>query len=269
MRSAFKLMAAEEAAFRVAIPARYASTRLPGKPLRLIGGRAMIEHVYDRAVASGAQEVLIATDDLRIARAAEQFGATVCMTATEHLSGTDRLAEVAKMRGWRDQDIIVNVQGDEPMIPPAAIRQVVGGLHSHPAADIATLCTPIRDLAEVFDPNVVKVVMDSEGYAMYFSRAPIPYHRADFSAGKVEISRDADYYRHIGLYAYRADILRRYPTLPPCVLEKVESLEQLRALWNGIRIHVQDAVEVPSAGVDTEADLQRVDRYLAELAGSK
>mgnify|MGYP001194504373 CR=1 FL=1 len=250
-----------ELRFRVAIPARYASTRLPGKPLRLLVGRPLIEHVYRRARASGALEVVIATDDARIREAAEGFGATVCMTAPEHPSGTDRLAEAAAQLGWADDAIVVNVQGDEPGMPPALIRQVALGLATHPDAGIATACARIHDPTELFDPNAVKVVRDAQGYALYFSRAPIPWHREAFRGGgaaRSELPTDIAWFRHIGLYAYRVAALRRYPELTPAPAERAESLEQLRALWHGIRIHVAEAAEPPPPGVDTEADLARL-----------
>ena len=247
--------------FRVAIPARYASTRLPGKPLRRLAGRPLIEHVYRRALASGALEVVIATDDARIRAVAEGFGATVCMTAPEHPSGTDRLAEVAARLGWPDDAIVVNVQGDEPGLPPALVRQVAMSLATHPDAGIATACARIHVPAELFDPNAVKVVRDAQGYALYFSRAPIPWHREAFrtsGAGLTELPDDTAWLRHIGLYAYRVAVLRRYPELTPAPTEQAEALEQLRALWHGIRIHVAEAAETPPPGVDTEADLARV-----------
>jgi len=257
-----------EPRFRVAIPARYASTRLPGKPLRMLAGRTLLERVYRRAVASGALEVVIATDDARIRAAAEGFGATVCMTAPEHPSGTDRLAEVAARCGWPDQAIVVNVQGDEPQMPPALIRQVAAELDAHPSAGIATVCARIERSEELFDPNVVKVTRDREGIALYFSRAPIPWHREAFRDGGRELPElrgDAAWFRHIGLYAYRVAVLRDYPRLEPATIERVEALEQLRALWHGIRIRVAEAAEAPPPGVDTEADLARV---AAELAAS-
>ena len=247
--------------FRVAIPARYASTRLPGKPLRLIARRTLIEHVYRRALASGALEVVVATDDVHIQQTAEGFGATVCMTSPNHPSGTDRLAEVAARLNWPDDAIIVNVQGDEPQIPPALIQQVAAGLESHPDAGIATVCARIDDPAELFDPNVVKVVRDSQDYALYFSRAPIPWHREGFGVNQETLNRlpeNGVWSRHIGLYAYRVAVLTRYPRLSPAMAEQTESLEQLRALWHGIRIHVAEAVEIPPPGVDTEIDLARV-----------
>ncbi len=252
--------------FRVAIPARYASTRLPGKPLRMIAGYPMLEHVYRRAVASGAKEVIIATDDSRICAIAQGFGADVCMTAVEHSSGTDRLAEVATLRGWSDETIVVNLQGDEPLMPSSLLQQVAVGLDNHPMAGIATLFTRIYSTSELFNEHIVKVVRDAQGYALYFSRAPIPYHRDEF--GKARDSSparlpSADYFRHIGLYAYRAGELRRYAQLPACQLEQVEALEQLRALWYGMRIYVGEASEVPPAGVDTESDLARVEACLA------
>lgn len=252
-----------ELRFKAAIPARYASTRLPGKPLRLIAGRPMIEHVYRQAVASGAAEVVVATDDVRIQKVAEEFGARVCMTAADHPSGTDRLAEVANLLGWTDDDIVVNVQGDEPLVPPGLIGQVAAALEVHPDAGIATVCTRIHTAQEVFDPHIVKVVMDARGYALYFSRAPIPYHRKAFSKSHHQLPDGTDFFRHIGLYAYRAEVLRRYPRLSPALLERAESLEQLRALWHGIRIHVFEAAEAPPAGVDTEEDLARMDAWLS------
>ena len=261
-------MSGSELRFRVAIPARYASTRLPGKPLRMLAGRTLLERVYRRAVASGALEVVIATDDPRIRAVAEDFGAAVCMTAAEHPSGTDRLAEVAARHGWPDEAIVVNVQGDEPQVPPALIRQVAAELDAHPEAGIATACARIGRSEELFDPNVVKVTRDREGIALYFSRAPIPWHREAFRDGGRELPElrgDAAWFRHIGLYAYRVAVLRDYPRLEPATIERVEALEQLRALWHGIRIRVAEAAEAPPPGVDTEADLARV---VAELAAS-
>ena len=254
--------------FRVAIPARYASTRLPGKPLRLLAGRPLLEHVYRRALSSGALEVVVATDDQRIREVAEGFGATVCMTSPGHLSGTDRLAEVAVRRGWPDDAIVVNLQGDEPQMPPDLIRRVAVELAEHPTAGIATICARIHQPVEVFDPNVVKVVRDRAGFALYFSRAPIPWHREAFRAGGTGLTGlpvETAWFRHIGLYAYRVAVLRGYPHLTPAPGERAESLEQLRALWHGIRIQVTEATEAPPPGVDTEADLLRV---AAEFADS-
>ena len=258
-------MSEAEIRFRVAIPARYASTRLPGKPLRQLSGRTLLEHVYRRASASGASEVVIATDDPRIRDAAEGFGATVCMTSSDHLSGTDRLAEVAARYGWPDESIVVNVQGDEPQMPPSLIRQAAEALAAHPTAGIATACARIEQAAEAFDPNAVKVVRDREGFALYFSRAPAPWHREAFRGGAMPdaLPADAAWFRHIGLYAYRVAVLREFPRLEPAMVERAESLEQLRALWHGIRIYVTEAAQVPPPGVDTEADLARVAAALA------
>jgi len=244
--------------FRVVIPARYASTRLPGKPLRLIAGRPMIEHVHERARASGAAEVIVATDDERIVDACAAFGADVVLTDPGHASGTDRLAEVARLRRYAADDVVVNVQGDEPLLPPENVAEVAALLAATPAAAIATLATPIDDLAEYLDPNVVKVVRDAAGRALYFSRAPIPWQR-DAAAARVEdATRYALALRHVGLYAYRAGALARLAALPPSPLELAERLEQLRALENGLVIAVGIASARPGPGVDTEADLARV-----------
>lgn len=247
--------------FKVAIPARYASTRLPGKPLLPLAGRPMIEYVWRQACASGAEEVVIATDDARIAAAAEGFGARVCMTRDDHASGTDRLAEVADALGWADDAVVVNVQGDEPLLPPALISATAAALVEHPDAGIATLAAPLGN-HELFDPNAVKLVRDAAGYALYFSRATIPWHRDRFAAGAREVPPGLPYWRHIGLYAYRAAVLRRYPQLPVSPLEQAEALEQLRALWHGIRIFVLATDTAPPAGVDTAADLARAEAAL-------
>lgn len=249
--------------FHVAIPARYGSSRLPGKPLRLLAGRPMVQHVYERAMESGANQVVIATDDARIAEVSEGFGARVCMTAAEHKSGTDRLAEVAETLGWKDDDIVVNLQGDEPQMPATLVHQVAADMAGHEDAGIATLCAPIVQAHDLFDPHVVKLVMDNRGYALYFSRAPIPWHRDEFLGDSRRIPADTRFYRHLGLYAYRVSVLRRYPELPHCELEHAEALEQLRALAAGIRIHVSVATEMPPHGVDTEADLRRAEQALS------
>jgi 3-deoxy-manno-octulosonate cytidylyltransferase (CMP-KDO synthetase) len=248
--------------FKVVIPARYAATRLPGKPLRMLAGKPMIHHVFERAMESGADEVLIATDDERIHDAALQFGATVCMTSPQHRSGTERLSEVASRQDYAADSIVVNLQGDEPLLPPALIRQVADDLAAHPDASITTLCAPLTQAAHLFDPNVVKLVMDEAGYALYFSRAPIPWDRERFGPTPSQLGVRSDYFRHIGLYAYRCGFLREYVDRPPCRMEQLESLEQLRALWYGYRIHVAHAVVEPEAGVDTEEDLMRVEAVL-------
>lgn len=246
--------------FRVAIPARYAASRLPGKPLRLIGGQTLLEHVYRVAQASGALDVVIATDDERVYRVAEDFGAQVVMTATAHRSGSDRLAELATLMDWPDEAIVVNLQGDEPLLPPQLLALAAQTLSAHPAAGIATLAAPIEQVAELFDPNVVKLVCDAQAYALYFSRAPIPWHRDAFSGDRPQHlpTPSALWWRHIGVYAYRVRVLRTYPRLPPSPLEEIESLEQLRALHHGIRIQVATIAQAPQGGVDTEADLNRV-----------
>lgn len=247
----------DSARFKVVIPARYASTRLPGKPLLELAGRPMLQYVYERSLQSGASEIIIATDDQRIAEAAHNFDATVCMTSPGHTSGTERLAEVVAVRGWDDDDIIVNVQGDEPLIPAALIKQVAAGLASNTAAAVATLAYPIESAEEVADPNIVKVVLDKQGYALYFSRASIPCYR------DVPTVKDATHaLRHIGLYAYRAGFLKHYRQMEPSPLESIEKLEQLRVLWHGMRIHVGIATEMPGHGVDTREDLARVDALL-------
>ena len=253
--------------FSVIIPARYASTRLPGKPLRDIAGKPMIQHVYRSAVKSGASEVVIATDDERIRQVVNDFGAQVCMTAAHHPTGTDRLAEVARLRGYTSQHIVVNLQGDEPLMPPALIRQVAENLQSHPPASAATLCERITSVGELFDPHLVKVVMDKQGYALYFSRAAIPWDRDAFTqvTGTETIHalpERSEHYRHIGLYAYRAGFLQDYVQWPPCVIEQTESLEQLRIIWNGHKLHVAEALEKPGIGIDTAEDLARVQQLL-------
>jgi len=251
--------------FKIVIPARYASTRLPGKPLLDIAGKPMIQHVYERALESHASDVIIATDDQRIERIASQFGADVCMTNANHPSGTDRLAEVASVRGFANDDIIVNVQGDEPCLPASLINQVADDLQQHPDADMATLFSQIEQEKQVFDPNVVKVVMDKAGYALYFSRAPIPWMRDHFNKEST-LPPELPHYRHIGLYGYRAEFLKHYSELTPCILEQEESLEQLRAIYHGKKIHVTAATINSGHGVDTEDDLIAVRELLTNLS---
>lgn len=245
--------------FRIVIPARYASTRLPGKPLLPIAGRPMIEHVWRRALGTGATEVLIATDDARIEAAALCFGARVVMTSPEHPSGTDRLAEVAAREGWSVDSVIVNVQGDEPLLPAANVDQVAGLLAADPDAAMATLMTPLHEAHDFRDPNIVKVVSDRAGRALYFSRAPIPWPRD----GHADVAAPMGW-RHIGLYAYRVGALATLAALTPTPLEMTERLEQLRALENGLKIAIAAAVEVPGPGVDTPDDLARVARLLVD-----
>jgi 3-deoxy-manno-octulosonate cytidylyltransferase (CMP-KDO synthetase) len=223
-----------------------------------IGGKPMVQWVYERSLASGAGEVLIATDDLLIVSAGHSFDAEVIMTAPTHTSGTDRIAEVARERGWPKNDIVVNVQGDEPLIPPTVIKQVAALLASYAHADIATLATPIDSLEELLNPNVVKVVTDSQGRALYFSRAPIPWDRDGAPGGITSQRVFAGARRHIGIYAYRVGALLRMAALGPTALEKTERLEQLRALENGLEIRVADATERPGPDVNTPEDFERV-----------
>ena len=243
--------------FIVVIPARYGSSRLPGKPLEDLAGKPMVQRVWEQACQSAAGRVVIATDDARIATAARDFGAEVCMTAGHHASGTDRLQEVAQQLGLAPGAIVVNVQGDEPQIPPAVIDQVAANLAAHPEAGVATLCVPLLQLEELRNPNAVKVVMDDRGLALYFSRAPLPWPR-DAMAADAAALPPGHWWRHLGLYAYRCEFLHRFVHWPPAELEQLEQLEQLRALAQGERIHVAPACAPVPAGVDTAADLQRV-----------
>lgn len=245
-------------AFKVVIPARYASTRLPGKPLADIAGCPMVVRVAEAALRSGAAEVWVATDDARVQAAVEAHGHVVVMTRGDHLSGTDRIAEVAQQKGWAANDIVVNVQGDEPLIDPALVARVAQALEDDPAAAIATACHPIQEAAEFFSPNVVKVVLDGMGCAHYFSRAPIPYARDAFAQSRDSLPAGFVAQRHIGLYAYRVSFLENYGQLPPAPTEQWESLEQLRALWHGYPIRVVICEKAPPAGVDTPEDLARV-----------
>ncbi|EKO3368697.1 3-deoxy-manno-octulosonate cytidylyltransferase [Vibrio fluvialis] len=244
--------------FTVVIPARYQSTRLPGKPLADIAGKPMVQWVYEQAMQAGAERVIIATDDARVEQAVLAFGGTVCMTSPDHQSGTERLAEVVKLMGIEDDHIIVNVQGDEPLIPPSIIRQVADNLAAS-QAPMATLAVEISHEDEVFNPNAVKVVTDKDGYALYFSRATIPWDRDNFAKDKTVVQ---PLMRHIGIYAYRAGFINTYIEWPASQLEKIECLEQLRVLWYGEKIHVAVALEAPPAGVDTPEDLDAVRRIV-------
>jgi 3-deoxy-manno-octulosonate cytidylyltransferase (CMP-KDO synthetase) len=252
-------------AFDVVIPARYASTRLPGKPLRLIAGRPMLQHVVQRAAESGAVAVRVATDDDRIRRAAQDWGVSVCMTSPRHRSGTERVAEVVEQLGYPDDAIVVNLQGDEPLMPPELVHQVAAELSAHPGAALATLALPVEAAEELFDPNVVKVVTDARGFALYFSRAPIPWHRDAFAGDRQRLPHGVCWQRHLGLYAYRAGFLRAFAGWPVSPIEEVESLEQLRALWRGAAIRVAQAARSCPPGVDTEADLARAEACLGGL----
>ncbi len=249
--------------FTVVIPARYQSSRLPGKPLADIGGKPMIQWVYEQSLKSGAEQVIIATDDERVESIAREFGAQVCMTSPNHESGTERLAEVVDKMGINKHQIIVNVQGDEPLIPPSIIRQVADNLAKNSVAPMATLAVEIADEDEVFNSNAVKVVRDEKGFALYFSRASIPWDRDNFAKDPKAIKQSL--LRHIGIYAYRAGFIDTYINWQPSVLEKIESLEQLRVLWYGEKIHVDVAIESPPAGVDTPEDLQKVRDIVAKM----
>lgn len=245
--------------FKVVIPARYASTRLPGKPLADIGGKPMVVRVAERAQHSGAAEVWVATDHEGVARAVRAHGFNACLTSPDHASGTDRIAEVARQRGWGTEEVVVNVQGDEPLIAPELIGAVARHLHEHPLAAISTACHSLREYAEMFNPNVVKVVLDHAGYALYFSRAPIPYARDAWANAAPPLLPDGfPAFRHIGIYAYRVGFLEVYGGLSSAAIEQHEALEQLRALWHGYRISVAQTDTAPAAGVDTPADLERV-----------
>ena len=261
--------------FHVVIPARHASTRLHGKPLLHIGGKPMVIRVAEQAAKSGAQSIWIATDHHAIANVVHEHGYKACLTRDTHLSGTDRIAEVVEQRGWPDDTIVVNVQGDEPLIPPELIHAVAEHLHDHPECAIATACHAIHDVTSMRNPNIVKTVLDKQGNALYFSRAPIPYPRDAFSLSASSEGRDDSppllqkggvgggvlptglpVYRHIGIYAYRAGFLRAYGQLESTAIEQFEALEQLRALYHGYKIGVYIAATPPPAGVDTEQDLQ-------------
>ena len=249
--------------FRVVVPARFASTRLPGKPLADIGGKPMVVRVLERANASGASEVWVATDHEGVRDAVLAAAGKVVMTRPDHPSGTDRLAEVAGTLGWDDHDIVVNVQGDEPLIDPALIAAVAEALAADPDAAIATAAHPIHDVAEVFNPNVVKVVCDARERAMYFSRAPIPWARDAWAETRNVLPPALPLLRHVGLYAYRVGFLKQYASLAPAPVEHWEALEQLRALWHGFPIRVLRLDTAPAAGVDTPEDLERVRKVFA------
>lgn len=249
-----------ESAFFVVIPARYASTRFPGKALAMLAGKPMIQHVYERARSSRARSVIIATDDERIADAARHFGAPIQMTRDDHVSGSDRVAEVARELGWSSDSVVVNVQGDVPLIPSSSINQVARLLIDNPTAGIATLCTQISETSDYLDNNVVKVVFDASGRALYFSRAAIPSAAAARVSEGQELPVKA--WRHIGIYAYRAKTLQEITSTAPCALETFERLEQLRPLWHGMEIRVAAAKESHGPDVDTPEDLRAAEEYL-------
>ncbi|MDM3872128.1 3-deoxy-manno-octulosonate cytidylyltransferase [Porticoccus sp. W117] len=247
--------------FLVVIPARYSSTRLPGKPLRDIAGHTMIERVYRQAQASDAERVIVATDDQRIADVVTGFGGEVCMTSADHPSGTDRLQEVAGKLQLAPEQIVVNVQGDEPLIPPSVINQVAANLAGNSEAGVSTLCEPIETTADFANPNIVKVVGNHTGMALYFSRAPIPWprdHAIEQGGLRDALPEQLKPMRHIGIYGYRVEQLNRFVTWPAAPLETIECLEQLRFMWQGVGIHVAEACAAVPGGVDTPEDLQRV-----------
>ncbi|MDP1995900.1 MAG: 3-deoxy-manno-octulosonate cytidylyltransferase [Gallionella sp.] len=271
--------------FHVVIPARHASTRLHGKPLLPIAGKPMVVRVAEQAAKSGAQQIWIATDHHAIANVAHEHGFKACLTRGSHASGTDRIAEVVEQHGWPDDTIVVNVQGDEPLMPPELIRAVAEHLHNHPECAIATACHALHDEASLRNPNIVKTVLDKNGNALYFSRAPIPWPRDAFrvlpssegrddcpssprgEVGRGELPADLPVLRHIGIYAYRAGFLRAYGQLTPTAIEHFEALEQLRALYYGYKIGVVIADRAPPAGVDTEQDLHVARALFAEREG--
>jgi 3-deoxy-manno-octulosonate cytidylyltransferase (CMP-KDO synthetase) len=247
-------------AFVAVVPARYASSRFPGKPLVDIAGKPMVVRVAERAALSGAQRVVVATDDARIAAACREHALECLMTRADHATGTDRIAEAAHALGLAEQTIVVNVQGDEPLVEPALVAAVAAALEAAPEASVATACHPITGSEELFNPNVVKVVLDARGHALYFSRAPIPWAREAWKDGPRDAPAGLPCYRHIGLYAYRAGFLARYAGLAPAPLEAFEALEQLRVLWHGERIAVAISETVAPPGVDTPEDLERLRR---------
>ncbi|MGR9086700.1 MAG: 3-deoxy-manno-octulosonate cytidylyltransferase [Gammaproteobacteria bacterium] len=249
--------------FKVVIPARYGSTRLTGKPLLAIAGKPMIAHVCQRAQEAGASDIIVATDDDRIYRTVVDLGMRAMMTRVDHNSGTERIAEVAQRCGWADNEIVVNLQGDEPLIDPSYIRETASVLAGQTRAGIATLAARIGEQEEIFNPNAVKVVLNRQGYALYFSRAPIPWDRDRFTPAGGKPAGKMPYYRHIGMYAYTVGFLNRYCRWQTSLLEQTECLEQLRILWNGESIAVKVVSAVPPAGVDTMDDLRRVERLLS------
>lgn len=245
--------------FYVIIPARYASTRLPGKPLQLIADKPMIQHVYERAMLSAAKEVIVATDDARVEQAVKVFGGKVVMTRADHQSGTDRIQEVCQQQRWDEDIVVVNLQGDEPLVPPEIINQVAKNCIEHRDVSMATLCETINDMETFLNPNAVKVVMNAKGRALYFSRASIPWPRDSFINNDVSKRQIPSLcYRHIGIYAYRVSLLNEFVGWPVAPLEDIEKLEQLRVMWQGHHIHVEEACANVPGGVDTPEDLRRV-----------
>ena len=250
--------------YHIIIPARYASARLPGKPLRVIAGQPMLAHVIESARHSAAARIIVATDDQRIADAAAALGVECCMTSVSHNSGTERIHEVIETCKLADDTVIVNMQGDEPLMPASCLDQLGLALAQDPHAEMATLSAPIENMQELFDPNVVKLVCDETGNALYFSRAPIPWERDAFMHTPPQLDSLAHFHRHIGLYAYRAGFVQQYIAWGSCELERIESLEQLRVLYHGRKIKVVAASEIPGPGVNTEEELQRAEQILLQ-----
>lgn len=248
--------------FKVVVPARFGSSRLPGKPLLLLAGKPMIVHVCERALATGAEQVIVAVDDQRIADAVADLPVAAVMTRPDHASGTERLVEVVQRLGWEDQVLVVNLQGDEPLMEPELVQRLVSAFGARPESRAATLAARIERAEELFDPNVVKVVLDQRSLALYFSRAPIPWARDHFKAGAQVLPANVAYWRHIGIYAYTAGFIRAYSKWPQSELEQVECLEQLRILWHGEGMLVLPVEQAPAAGVDTSDDVTRVERIL-------
>lgn len=248
--------------YKIVIPARYASSRLPGKPLIDLAGKPMIQHVYERALQAEADDVVIATDDERIASVARAFGADVVMTSPDHENGTERIAEVVAIKGWSDDTVVVNLQGDEPLIPRSLIELTAQGLLENDDAGMSSVCTPVTSAHDAFDPNVVKVVLNQRQFAMYFSRASIPWDRDLYRDGLKTVTQKMPVYRHIGMYGYRVSFLKAYEGMEACPLEGTESLEQLRALWYGVGIHMAIIDQAPGHGIDTPEDAERVSAIL-------
>ncbi|MGB0503641.1 MAG: 3-deoxy-manno-octulosonate cytidylyltransferase [Thalassolituus sp.] len=248
--------------YKIVIPARYASSRLPGKPLIDLAGKPMIQHVYERALEAEADGIVIATDDERIASVARAFGADVVMTSPDHENGTDRIAEVVAIKGWSDDTVVVNLQGDEPLIPRSLIEVTAKGLLENNDAGMSSVCTPITTAHDAFDPNVVKVVLNQRHFAMYFSRAPIPWDRDGYREDQDVVTKKMPVFRHIGMYGYRVSFLKAYQEMAVCPLEITESLEQLRALWYGVGIHMAIIDQAPGHGIDTPQDAERVSAIL-------
>lgn len=253
--------------YKIVIPARYGSSRLPGKPLIELAGKPMVQHVYERACETGVSDIIIATDDQRIESVARDFGANVMMTDPNHDNGTDRIAEVVKHQGWNKDTVVVNLQGDEPLIPKSLIDLTATALINNSQAGMSSLCTPIHSADDGFDTNVVKVVLNARQEAMYFSRATIPWDRDSYKESQQQLTQRHPCYRHIGMYGYRVGFLQDYAEMVPTSIEATESLEQLRALWYGVTIQMAVIDQAPGHGIDTPADVERVNELLINQAG--